>query len=210
MESNGLQIIKNENFNNLHPKINKEHFKKKKYLIRFTIFITLALFVFSGVFFIRDRFENMKSFEENLSFQKQKLIEERLSIEKRGEELSKLKLEYEEKNKKLNESLNSIKVKERDLEAELNKARELSEIFKKQVVDMYGFNLDKKYENNVNDDEVLNSDGSLVKNDEDSLHTNGVGGVNENEDTLTKGERVLSVADADWFMKLDSLGEFSY
>ena len=71
MNNSGLQVIKNENFN-VHSRINGEQSKKKKYLIRFTIFIILSITIFGGIFFVKDKFENVKSFEENLNFQKQK------------------------------------------------------------------------------------------------------------------------------------------
>lgn len=193
MKNNGLQIVKNQNFN-VRPKNSSAELKKKKYFIRFTLFITSLLLVFGCVFFVKDKVNNIREFQRGLDFQKQKLIEERVSVEKKSEELTKLKSEYENKNKELNDNLNAIKEKEKHLDAELNKARQLSDIFKKQIVDMYGFDLDKKYD----------------KKDEDSLHTNGVVGGNDKEDAIANNEKILSVADADWFMKMDSLGEFPY
>lgn len=216
MNNSGLQVIKNENFN-VHSRINGEQSKKKKYLIRFTIFIILFLTIFGGIFFIKDKFENVKSFEENLNFQKQKLAEERLSMEKtfkeENDKLLKLQLEYEEKNKQLNETLNSLKVKEETLDSEILKVEELKELLKKQLVDIYGLNIDRQYDNKtVENDETKNSSSGLLEeeNGNEAIHTSIMAGEDKADDKVIDQEKMLSIANADWFIKFDSLGEFSY
>lgn len=214
MDNGVLKIIKNKDFDNTKLKMDNEHLKKKKYLLRFTIFITISLFLFGGIFFVKNKFENIRNFEENLSFQKQKLMEERVSIEKKlkeeNENILKLKLEYDQKNKELNETLNSLKIKEETLDSQILRVRELNDLLKKQIIDMYGINIDKQYEDKIiEDSDLRDSNNNLVNDESQAVHTSMIGGKDEENEIINKN-RTLSIADADWFIKFDSLGEFHY
>lgn len=214
MDNGVLKIIKNKDFDNTKLKIDNEHLKKKKYLLRFTIFITISLFLFGGIFFIKNKFENIRDIEKNLNFQKQKLIEERVSIEKKlkeeNENILKLKLEYDQKNKELSETLNSLKIKEETLDSQILKVRELNDLLKKQIVDMYGISIDKQYENKIiEDDNLSDSNNNLVNDTEQAVHTSMISGKDD-ENVIVDKDRSLSIANADWFIKFDSLGEFHY
>lgn len=213
MNNGVLKIIKNRNFNNEKLRIDSEHLRKKKYLLRFTIFITISLILFGGIFFIRNKFENIRDFEKNLNFQKQKLIEERISVEKKlkdeNENILKIKLEYDQKNKQLNETLNSLKIKEETLDSEILKVRELNELLKKQIVDMYGINIDKQYENKTIYDNDKDLNNNLVSEGDEAIHTSMVG-LKDDENKVINKDKSLGIANADWFIKFDSLGEFHY
>lgn len=219
MNNSGLQIIKNEK-NNSHIRRNIEILGNKKYLRMFTLFIIVFLTLFGGAFFIKGKLQKFKDLNENLNLQKQKLIEQRAIMEKTFKEekdnLLKLQIEFQTKNKELNERLNLIKSKEESLNIEFKKVEDLKELLKKQLSDIYDLNLnreyDKEYDNNIpnspaasNNSNVLEKDGS-----NESIHTNVIVEDESSEVDAYENEKVLGIAHADWFVKLDSLGEFNY
>ena len=208
-----LQVIRKDE---LDKKIEdkQQKFNKKSYLIGFSIFIALILLIFGGILFVKDKFKNVNELQANLDFQKQKFAEERLLMEKTFNEekdkLLKLQSEYEQKNNEVNEILDSIKVKQENLDSEILKVEELKDFLKKQLVDVYSFNMNKFYDN----DEKSDVKSGLLEDEviEDSIHTNSIVGNLEygEKDGAIKQNRVLGIADADWFIKFSSLGEFSY
>ena len=208
-----LQVIRKDE---LDKKIEdkQQKFNKKSYLIGFSIFIALILLIFGGILFVKDKFKNVNELQANLDFQKQKFAEERLLMEKTFNEekdkLLKLQSEYEQKNNEVNEILDSIKVKQENLDSEILKVEELKDFLKKHLVDVYSFNMNKFYDN----DEKSDVKSGLLEDEviEDSIHTNSIVGNLEygEKDGAIKQNRVLGIADADWFIKFSSLGEFSY
>ena len=214
MRGNELRIIRNTDLDNLN-RLNTDDFGKKKYVIKFTIFFVLLLSLFGGILFVKDKFQNIKSTREDLTFQKQKLVEDRLLMEKtfkeENDKLSKFKEEYEEKNKELMETLNSIKIKEETLNSEIKKIEELKSLLTKQLVDLYGISIDKQY-NDTSSNDNKQSAGILEDDKGDgSVHTNMTLGDNKEKDEVIKDEeKILSIANPDWFIKFDFLREFSY
>ncbi len=212
MSNSELQIIRNDELY-AYEEIKIKNSKRKVYFLKFTIFILVILTLFGGIFFIRDRFENIKSTEENLNLQKQKLSNERLSMEKtlkeESDKLLKLQLEYENKNKELTQTLDSIKVKEETLNSEIAKIEELKDMLIKQLSDVYSLNMSKQYGTDSESNDSLN--GGIAKEDNfiPSMQS-GVIGTANSENTQSKINRVLSIANADWLVKFDSLGEFNY
>ena len=135
------------------------------------------------------------------------------TFKEENDKLLKLQLEYEEKNKQLNETLNSLKVKEETLDSEILKVEELKELLKKQLVDIYGLNIDRQYDNKtVENDETKNSSSGLLEeeNGNEAIHTSIMAGEDKEDDKVIDQEKMLSIANADWFIKFDSLGDFSY
>ena len=214
MRGNELRIIKNTDVDKLN-KLNTDDFGKKRHVIKFVMFIALLLSLFGGILFVKDKFQNIKSTREDLIFQKQKLVEDRLLMEKtfkeENDKLLKLKEEYEGKNKELTETLNSIKIKEETLNSELKKIEELKSLLTKHLVDLYGISMDKQYNDTSSNEDKQNS-GVLEDDKSDSaVHTGMILGDNNEKDEVIKDEeKILSVANPDWFIKFDSLGEFSY
>lgn len=215
MNNSGLQIIKNEEVDS-HSRKGIGDSGNKKYLRRFMLFIILFLTFVGGAFFIKDKIEEFKSSTENVNLQKQKLIEQRAIMEKTFKEerdnLLKLQVEFESKNNELNEKLNLIKSKEQELDFELKKIEELKELLKKQLTDIYDLNIDRQYGDESKLPAVSNNSSGAFKDDSgnESIHTSTI--VGENPDTFKnyENERVLGLARADWFIKFNSLGEFTY
>lgn len=214
MRNNGLQIIRNDEFH--ESKLENGGTIKKNVYLRFLIFVVILLTLFGGIFFIKHKVSNYKNLEENLNFQKQKIMEERIIMEKtlkeEQEKLSSLKLEYENKNAELENTLNSIKSKEEELNSELKKVYELKEILKNQLVEIYGLNIDKMYDSTNENEDLTDNSGKVVDTDDKSENPIHTGIILDEEDKSlddTK-ERILGVANADWFIKFDSLGEFHY
>ena len=214
MNKSSLRVVK---YRNLNPNVNQnvEYNNKKKFAKRFTIFIILLVSIFSGVFIIKDKFNNVNKIKEDLSFQKQKLMEERLLMEKTFKEengkLLKLQSEYDEKSKKLTDTLNSIKVKEELLSNEIEKVEELRGVLQKQLIDIYGLNMDKQYSGKKEGDGVINNSNNIIddENKNELIHMTMMGDKDkENKEIIN--ERKLSIANADWFIKFDSLGDFNY
>lgn len=208
---NSLRVLRNENFNS-RPKVNGGN--KKRSTVKFGIFIIVTVCIFSAMFIMKNKFDKVNNMQENLSFQKQKLMEERVSMENKlkeqNDKLLKLQSEYEEKNKQLTSTLDSIKVKEESLNSKIKKVDELRGILQKQLVDIYGLNMDKQYSGKDGEGVVNNSSSNIIDDKgNDSIHMNVVSGKDK-EESKHINERMLSVADADWFIKLDSLGEFTY
>ena len=214
MNNSSLRVLKNDNSN---PKLNRNEDgnDRKKFLMRFGIFIILILSIFSAIFLVKGKFDNVNSIREDLNFQKQKLLDERLLMEKtfkeESEKLSKLQNEFEEKNKKVTDTLNFIKAKEETLNNEIEKVEELRSVLQKQLIDIYGLNMDKQYNGKDDNDGIVNNSNAIIddkKNDE-LIHMNMLGDEDKEKDQHIN-ERKLSVANADWFIKFDSLGDFSY
>lgn len=212
MKRNALEVIRNDNYG---VQVDGNSPKRKIYSPRFLVFIILSLMVFGGIFFIKDKVDRYKTMEENLSFQKQKILEERVLIEKTLKEeinnLEALKLEYNQKNSELLERLESIKVKEDELNREIERVSELKEILKDQLVTLYDMNMDKIYSSD-NDKEGVKNSGVLSTDDgtQEGLPQSMIIGEDQDSVVDEQREKILGVADADWFIKLDSLGEFTY
>ncbi len=213
MNNSGLQIVKNEN-NNSHQRRSIENSGSKKYLRMFTLFIIVFLTLFGGIFFIKGRIQKFKDLNDNLNLQKQKLIEQRAIMEKTFKEekdnLLKLKIEFETKNNELNERLNTVKIKEDNLDKEFKKVKDLKELLKKQLSDIYDLNIDREYDSNSSNPSTNNSTISKDDGDNESIHTNMIVEDESSKVQAYDNEKVLGIARADWFIKLDSLGEFNY
>lgn len=215
MKSSGLKVIRNDDYNkSLDLKGGND--KKQKDLIKFSLFIALFLFIFGIIFFAKNKIDTYKNLGEDLSFQKQKIMEERMIMERtlkeEREKLSALQLEYENKNKELDNKLESIKEKQIEFDNELKKVYELRDILKNQLVEIYNFNIDKIH-GLTNDDEELSSSNKLTDDSdstENPIHTSTIMGKDENNALNNMEDKILGVAYPDWFIKLDSLGEFRY
>ena len=214
MDNGGLQIIKNHDFV-IHKEGGIKYTGKKTYFMRFGVFILIILSLFAGIFFVKDKFQSIESTKDNLNLQRQKLIEERLAVENafksESDKLSRLQLEYENKNKELTDMLDSLKTKEETLNSELLKVEELKGLLVKQLVDIYDLNISREYSSDENQiDSSLNSGSSDDNGIVSSTQSGIVGGISDSENVQGEVERILSIANADWFIKLDSLGEFDY
>lgn len=214
MDNGGLQIIKNHDFV-IHKEGGIKDKSKKTHFIRFGIFVLIILSLFGGIFFVKDKFQSIKGTEDNLNLQRQKLIEERLAMENafksESDKLLKLQLEYENKNKELTDTLDSLKVKEETLNSELLKVEELKGLLVKQLVDIYDLNISREYSSDENQiDSSL--DGGVSEDDGivSSMQSSIMGGISDSENVQSESERILSIANADWFIKLDSLGDFNH
>ncbi len=215
MNDSGLQIIKNEEVDSRAGR-SLENSGNKKYFRRFMIFIILFLTFFGGAFFVKDKIQKFKASTENLDLQKQKLMEQRAIMEKTFKEerdnLLKLQIEFESKNKELDEKLNLIKAKEEGLDFELKKLEELKGLLKKQLIDIYDLNIDRQYSNDSKPPAVSSESSGAFKDDSgnESIHTSMIVGEKPNTPKIYENERVLGLARADWFIKFNSLGEFTY
>lgn len=214
MGNSGLQIIKNQN-STIHKEGSVKDTNKKGHFIKFGIFILSILILFGGIFFVKDKFQNIKSTEENLNFQKQKIIEERIAMENafksESDKLLKLQLEYENKQRELTEAMNSVKIKEETLNSEILKVEELKNLLVKQLGDIYNLNINRAYGENENSvDKNLNGAGYDDDGVVSSMQKGIVSGISDSENLQNQNEKILSIANADWFIKFDSLGEFNY
>lgn len=212
MKKGVLQVIRNDNYG---VQADGNSPKRKIYSVRFLIFVILSLMVFGGIFFIKDKVDKYKSMEENLSFQRQKIVEERVLIEKTLKQemsnLEALKLEYNQKNLELSEKLEEIRIKEDALTKELSRVTELKDMLKDQLVALYDINMDKIYSSD--DDKEGSKNSGAVTTDDNSQEVakqSMILGDGEEGSLTTQREKILGVANADWFIKLDSLGEFTY
>lgn len=210
MKNSELKVIKNYDYDNSVAL--KRESVKKRYLVRFCLFITMFLFIFSVVFFVKNKIDNYKILGENLNFQKQKIIEERMIMEKTLKEerdkLLSLQMEYEGKNKELNDKLKYVNEKQLEFDTELEKVYELRDILKNQLIQIYDFNIDRIYKS-TNELDGLNefTDDDNVEN---PIHTSTIVGKDKDESTEYVGDRILGIAHPDWFIKFNSLGEFIY
>ncbi|AID44192.1 hypothetical protein SFBM_0252 [Candidatus Arthromitus sp. SFB-mouse-Japan] len=215
MKSSGLKVIRNDDYDKFLD-LKSGNGKKQKDLIKFGLFIALFLFMFGIIFFAKNRIDTYKNLGEDLNFQKQKIMEERMIMERtlkeERERLSALQLEYENKNKELDNKLESIKEKQIEFDNELKKVYELRDILKNQLVEIYNFNIDNIH-GLTNDNEDLSSSNKLIDdsdNTENPIHTSTFMGKDDNDVLNDVGEKILGVAYPDWFIKFNSLGEFRY
>lgn len=204
---NKLRVIRNEDYGLKDLGDTK---KKGFYSRNLLLFIILSLMIFGGIFFIKDKVDKYKDIEEDFYFQKQQILEERIVMEKtlkeERESINALKNEYEEKLKELNEKSSLVSTKEKELDLEIKKFSELNEVLKEGLVKLYDINIDNIYKHK--EDEGAKSD-SLLTDDNGSSSSAPILGKEDEASPVSK-EKILSVVDADWFIKFDSLGEFTY
>lgn len=210
MKNSELEVIRNYDYDK-SVDLKRENVKKK-YLVGFCLFITVFLFIFGVVFFVKNKIDNYKNLGEDLNFQRQKIIEERMIMEKTLKEerdkLLSLQIEYEDKNRELDDKLKYVNEKQVEFDTELKKVYELRDILKNQLVQIYDFNIDRIYEstNEIDGLDKFTDDDNV----ENPIHTSTILGKDENEPTEYVEDRILGIAHPDWFIKFDSLGEFIY